>query len=53
MTDDGSRSAQFEHTVLVTEDGFEVRLPTDCALIALMLVLCSMSDVESKSSVCR
>jgi methionyl aminopeptidase len=31
VTSDGSRSAQFEHTLLVTEDGVEVltaRLPT-------------------------
>ena len=24
MTQDGSRSAQFEHTILVTEDGYEL-----------------------------
>ena len=24
VTDDGSRSAQFEHTILITEDGFDV-----------------------------
>ena len=37
VTSDGSRSAQFEHTLLVTEEGVEVltaRLPTSRADVA-------------------
>jgi methionyl aminopeptidase len=29
VTDDGSLSAQFEHTVLVTDNGFEILTPFD------------------------
>jgi methionyl aminopeptidase len=39
VTQDGSRSSQFEHTLLVTDDGVEVltaRLPTSRADVATL-----------------
>jgi methionyl aminopeptidase len=39
VTNDGSRSAQFEHTILVTDDGYEILTVTDDGRSAADVVL--------------